>query len=206
MLGCVHLPRKLEPFRDRRPETLLLELVVRDTHLETVVFSMAKIRLEQAGELAVDRQEDKPGPVSRASIEMLPPRDPRKSRHEFGRPFREIIETPGSPKPPQQAQADEFARRGGRQPEDRREVTKEIGVLGPNVPLNGRAAAKELEPPRVHAMRHLIACAAAHRLVDEPLRAVEPLPIALRSEMPPEVALDRSYEVHHGRFIRIGAT
>src|SRR6266705_1349353 len=128
---------------------------------ETVVFSMAKIRLEQAGELAVDRQEDEPGPVSPASIEMLPSRDARKSRHELGRPVHEIIETPGSPKPAQQAQADEFARLGGRQPEDRREVTKEIGVLGPNVPLNGRAATKELEPPRAHAMRHLIASAAA---------------------------------------------
>src|SRR6266705_6433226 len=87
MLGCVHLPRELEPFRDRRPETLVLELVVRDTDLETVVFSMAKIRLEQAGELTVDRQEDEPGPVSPASIEVFQTRGARKSRRELGRLF-----------------------------------------------------------------------------------------------------------------------
>jgi hypothetical protein len=90
LLGCVHLPRQLEPFLERRPETLLLELVVRKTDFETVVSSMAKVRLEQTGELAVDRQEDETSPVSPASIEMFPPRDTRKSRHEFGRPIHEI--------------------------------------------------------------------------------------------------------------------
>ena len=114
VLGCVHLPRKLEPFRGLRPETLRLEIVVRETDLEAVVSSMAKVRLEQTGELAVDRQENNARPFSPASIEMFPSRDTRKSRHEFGRPLHEIIETPGSPQPSQQAQADEFAPLGGR--------------------------------------------------------------------------------------------
>lgn len=200
MFGCVHLPCELEPFRDRSPETLRLEIIVRETELEAVVSSMAKVRSEQAGELAVDRQEDEPRPVSPASIEMLPSRDARKSRHEFGRPLQEIMETPGSPLPSQQAQADEFAPLGGRQPEDRSEVAKKIAVLAPHVPLNGRPATKELEPPRVDAQRDLVALATPLRLVDEPLRAVEPLSIELGAEMLPDVAFDRFYEVYHGRF------
>ncbi len=103
MLGCVHLPRELEPFRGRRPKTLRLEFVIRDTDREAVVPAMAKVRFEQAGELAVERQEDEPRAVSPASIEMLPSRDAGELRHDFRRPFDEIIETPGPPKPSQQA-------------------------------------------------------------------------------------------------------
>jgi hypothetical protein len=103
MLGCVHLPRELEAFRGRCPKTLRLEFVIRDTDREAVIPAVAKVQLEQAGELAVDRQEDEPHPVSPASIEMLPSRDAGESRHDFGRPFDEIIKTPGPPKPPQQA-------------------------------------------------------------------------------------------------------
>jgi hypothetical protein len=192
MLGCVVLPRKLEPLRGLRPDTLRLEFLVCETELEAIVSSMAKVRLEQAGELSVDRQENNARPVSPASIEMFPSRDARKSRHEFGRPLQEIMETPGSPQPSQQAQADEFAPLGGRQPEDRSEVAKKIAILAPHVPLSGRPATKELEPPCVDAQRDLVAFATPLRLVDEPLRAVEPLSIELGAEMLPDVALDWS--------------
>src|SRR5208283_212137 len=103
MPGCMHLPRELESLRGWRLKTLRLELVVRKANLDAVVSSMAKVRLEKTGELAVDRQEDEPRPVLPATIEMLPSRYAREQRHEFGRPFHEIIETPGSPKPSQQA-------------------------------------------------------------------------------------------------------
>jgi hypothetical protein len=55
-------------------------------------------------------------------------------------------------------------------------------------------------------MRVLVACPTPHGLVDEPLGAVEPLPIELGAEIPPEVTLDRSDEVNHERFIPIGVT
>jgi hypothetical protein len=56
---------------------------------------------------------------------------------------------------------------------------QEIGVPGPKFPLDGTPATKELEPPSVHEVRRLIASARPLRLVDELLRAVEPLPIKL---------------------------
>jgi hypothetical protein len=190
LLACVHLPRKLELFGDRRPQALLIEFVVRDSDFEAGVAMMAKIRLKQAGELGVDRHEDQPRPVLTASIEMLPSGRAGQPRHQLGRPFREIVEVPGSPDPPQQGEADELAPFVGGQVEGRREVTKEIAVLGPNVGLDRRLAAKKLEPSRVHSVRDL-AAAASRGLLDEPLPAIEPPPVDLRAEMAPQVMLDR---------------
>jgi hypothetical protein len=58
MLGCVHLPREREAFRDRRHQAFLLELAVGDTDVKTIVSAVAEVRLGQAAELTVDRQED----------------------------------------------------------------------------------------------------------------------------------------------------
>src|SRR5262249_29161265 len=160
---------------------------------EAVVSPIAKVRRQQHGELAVDRQEDHPRPVSPAAIEMLPSRYARQSRHELGRSLQEIIHAQVSPEPSEQTQADEYAPLGARQPEERREVIKKLGVPGPDVPLNSGAATKELEPPRVHVARHLVAPGTSPRVFDEPLRAVEPPSIAL-GEMPSEVVLDRRCE------------
>ena len=79
---------------------------------------------------------------------------------------------------------------------------EQIGVFGPNIPLNGRLAANELEPARIHAVRHFHALAAL-RLLDEPLRAVKPMPIEFGGELASKMALDRSYELH-GRFTMSG--
>jgi len=129
--GCVHLPRELEPFLDRRLQTLPLELVARDTDLKAVVSSMAKVRSEQTGELSVDWKENEPGAVLPASLEMIPSDDPRKFGHQLGRSLRDIIEVADSPEPSQQGEAEELAPLGGRQAEGRREATKELGFLGP---------------------------------------------------------------------------
>lgn len=82
----VHLSRELELLRRRRSKTSFLELLFREADFENVVSSMAKVRLEQAGKLAVHRKEDQSRRVSPASVEMLPSRHSRESRDEFGRP------------------------------------------------------------------------------------------------------------------------
>jgi hypothetical protein len=92
----VHLPRKRQSFLPWRAETLVLKPVARETDPEGVVSSMTKLRSEQAGELAMDRHEDEPRPVSPALIEMLPSRDANKSRHELGFP-QEIGKAQPSP-------------------------------------------------------------------------------------------------------------
>ncbi|MEO8565547.1 MAG: hypothetical protein ABI541_04115 [Betaproteobacteria bacterium] len=199
LLGFVHLPREFEPFRGRRLKTPPLELVVREADLETVVSAVAKIRYEQAGKLGMNRHEYEPGAVLPAAVEMLPSGDARQLRDQLGRSLVESVEIQRTPKPSEEGEAQECTPLGARQSEDGREVTKEVGVLGPDVRLDGRAATKKLEPPRVDPMRDL-ATAAPRGLVDEPLRAVESLPIELRVEMLPEVALDRCQEVNHRRF------
>jgi hypothetical protein len=130
-----------------------------------------------------------------ASIEVLPSDDPRQSRHELGF-FPEIGETQCAPKPSEQGQAEEFTPLGGRQPEDRREVTKERDFLRPDRRLYRPATAKELEPSRVHALRRLDV-AAKHRIVDKPLRAVETPSTDFCGEMQLELTLDRSDQVRH---------
>src|SRR5689334_13788348 len=157
---------------------------------------MAKIQPEQPGELAVDRQEDQSGPVLAASIEVLPADDARQLRDEVG-VFPQIGETQGAPKPSEQGQAEEFTPLGGGQPEDRREVAQERGLLGPHRRLHGLATAKELEPTRVRALCRLD-IAAEHRGIDESLRAVEPPSTDFRGEMQLELALDRPYQISHG--------
>jgi hypothetical protein len=153
---------------------------------------MAKVQSKQGGKQAVDRQEDEPGPLLPASIEMLPSDDARQSRHELGC-FPEIGETQCSPMRSEQGEADEFARFSGRQAEDRRKLR---GTASARPRLYRRATAKELEPPGVHAM-HCLRVPAKRGLVDEPLRAIEPPPTDLRGEMPLEMTLDRSNQVRH---------
>lgn len=148
----------------------------------------------------MDRYEDESRPVSPAALELLPCGDARKLRHELGWPLHEVAETRGAPKLPHPAQADESSPIRGRQPERLRELNKQIDVLGPAVALGRRTATKELEPPCVHAMRDVAACAVPNHLVDEAFRTVEPLPLELRGEMPPDAALRGCYLVQHGLF------
>ena len=161
----------------------------------SVVSAVAKIQPEQTGELAVDRQEDQPGPVLTASIEVLPADDARQLRDEAGL-FPQIGETQCAPKPSEQGQAEEFTPLGGGQPEDRREVTQERGFLGPHRRLHRLATAKELEPARVCSLCRLD-IAAEHRGIDEPLRAVETPSSDFRGEMQLELTLDRPDQVRH---------
>jgi hypothetical protein len=156
---------------------------------------MAKIHSVQLAEVAVDRQEDEPGPVLPASIEMLPSDDARQPRHELGC-VPKIGETRRSPNGSQQGQAEELAPLAGRQAEGRREATKERDFLRPDRRLYRRATAKELEPSRIHAM-HFFGVPAKRCLVDEPLRAVETPPTDFRGETLLEVTLDRSDQVRH---------
>src|SRR5215469_16437239 len=97
MLGCMHLPRELEPFHGWGPGALEFEAIVGETDLEGIVSSIAQIRLEQAGKLAVDRQQDEPAAVALAVIEVIPPAHARQPRHELRRPIPERVETPVSP-------------------------------------------------------------------------------------------------------------
>lgn len=199
LLGRVQLPREFEPFRGRRAEAPSLETLGREADHEAVVSSIAKVRLEQAAELAMDWHEDEPRPISPVALEMLPPGDARKARHELGRSLHEITETRSSPKLSHPAQAYESAPLSWRQPERLRELKKQVDVPGPSVALGRRAATEELEPSRVHAMRDVVSTACSD-LVDEPLCAVKALSIKLRGEIPPEAALDRCYLVLHERF------
>src|SRR2546421_7953222 len=123
MLGGMYLARELEALRRRREEAFCFELLVRDTHGETVVAPVAKIRSKPARKLPVDRNQYDPCAVSPASIEMLPAYDARESRHKLG---REFMRARVSPQPSQQAQGHECAPLARRQPEEDREAMKQI--------------------------------------------------------------------------------
>ena len=189
------MPRKLELVRRGRVQALLLQLVARETDFEAVVSAMAKIESEQACELAVHRQEHESGRALTATVEVFPPDEVREPRHER-RFFPEFGKRQGAPKPSEQGETEEFTTVAGRQPEDRRELAKERDFLGPDRRLHRTAAAKELEPSRVRALRCLDV-AAKRRLVDEPLRAVEAPSTGLRREVPFELVLDRPDQVRH---------